>query len=256
MLTVDLDVVKFVPSSIGGYAFLDGDNDGDRETGELGLENVTVLLIGTDFRGTPVSMETSTDSSGHYSFLDVAPGDYHLQQVQPANLRDGQDTPDSGGTLTSNDRVAFSIPIEGGLDSTNNLFGELGLNAPFLSVVPDLLARGYQASGLLFSIDGNNAWAAFIGDGWANYSDARIAMSADGQSATVTVNHNGSERSLQVAVGLPEADMRVREFGTQRVIRIIAEPEEFQLAAAAEGEAGDQAAYAEAVDQVMATAVA
>src|SRR5262245_55755482 len=54
--------------SLTGYVYDDLNNDGLKQSGEPGVENVTVALSGTTAQGKTVSMTTSTWADGSYHF--------------------------------------------------------------------------------------------------------------------------------------------------------------------------------------------
>jgi hypothetical protein len=65
---------------IEGYKFYDKDMDGVRDDNEPGLQGWTIHLDGTTDHGTPVHETTTTDSNGHYVFLNVQPGLYQVTE--------------------------------------------------------------------------------------------------------------------------------------------------------------------------------
>ena len=71
----DRDFVDEIPASIAGNVSQDNDNDGD---GDLNLEGVNVELI--DDAGNTI-LTATTDANGDYSFNDVTPGNYQIQQT-------------------------------------------------------------------------------------------------------------------------------------------------------------------------------
>lgn len=125
-----INVVEFVPGSLSGFVFIDTNNDGIRDPGEEPFEGVTISLTGTDDFNRPVSLQTTTDATGAYSFNDLAPGTYMLGETQPTGeidgvpIVDGKDTIGSqGGTVSANDE--FTITLPEGTHGTNNNFAEL-----------------------------------------------------------------------------------------------------------------------------------
>ena len=112
-------------SSLCGYVYVDADNDGIFDAGEMPIANATVSLSGTDNLGNPVSRTMMTGSNGRYCFTTLRPGTYTITETQPPNYLDGKDTQGTpgGGTVT-NDRFA-NIPLGPGVNGDNNNFGEL-----------------------------------------------------------------------------------------------------------------------------------
>ncbi len=264
---INVEVLDFVPSNIGGFVFVDVNNDGNKGTEDAGLEKVRITLIGTTFRNTPVSLETWTDASGAYLFSNLEPGNYALAQDQPANLNDGQERfPSSVVTANGNDRASIAIPISGNIDSRDNNFGERGLTSPFISMY-DLLDSQFRRSGTLLSTNGSSDWTAFLGAGWDGYSNPRVDLMA----LTFTVEDSGG---MDHVVNLRDADparagrthmdrIMVRSNAGNQVIRISGSAADFGLPTdngGGEGEGeGDLAVaegttaemYAHAVDQVF-----
>ena len=67
---------------VQGLVWLDADGDGVRSSGEAGYPGpVTVQLLGA---GGAVAATTTTDSTGHYTFLNVPAGTYSVQFERPA----------------------------------------------------------------------------------------------------------------------------------------------------------------------------
>lgn len=110
-------------SSLSGYVYVDADNDGFFDLGELPISGVTVTLTGTDDQG-PVNLVTMTGVNGAYSFPDLRPGTYTITESQPASYLDGKDTAGSQGGTAGND-VITDIVLAAGVDGVNNNFGEL-----------------------------------------------------------------------------------------------------------------------------------
>jgi hypothetical protein len=66
--------------SLSGYVYFDGNGDNARDDGpESGIEGATVTLTGTDLAGNPVTMTTTTDASGYYTFTGLSAGTYQIE---------------------------------------------------------------------------------------------------------------------------------------------------------------------------------
>jgi uncharacterized repeat protein (TIGR01451 family) len=96
------------PNILIGRVWNDKDNDGSIDSGETGIGNVTLTLIGNS----DVTLETYTvitDSSGFYTFTNIRPSDsngYTLTQHQPTGFLDGTDLIHGTGWGTvTNDKV-------------------------------------------------------------------------------------------------------------------------------------------------------
>src|SRR5439155_11135101 len=88
--------------TISGTVFNDLDGDGSQESGEPGLQNWAVDLM----KGLTLVAQKLTDASGNYSFTNLGPGTYTIQEeLQPGWLRTS--TPASY-TVTTNSSVNVS----------------------------------------------------------------------------------------------------------------------------------------------------
>jgi hypothetical protein len=268
--SVAVEVLDFQPSFLGGYVYVDGDLDGQKDTDELTVENVQVQLTGTTFRNVPVSLTASTNRMGYYQFSDLQPGTYTLRQVQPANLTDGRDSFQAPFVTTQNDTGTISIPVAGGVNLRNNNFGEGTLTTEFLDIV-DLLASSHQRVGIILSSSPTSTWAGYLGpaSGWSGYSNPRVNLAAG--TLTVT-NSNGQDRVVNLMQADPQFPgmtfmdrVRVRERSGFQTIRIQGSAADFGLpvmgaSGEAEGEGsplammsagGNAAQFVQAVDQIM-----
>ncbi|KAF2069556.1 hypothetical protein CYY_009125, partial [Polysphondylium violaceum] len=77
--------------SVGEIAWLDKDNDGERDDDE-GLADVKLTL--TDSQSNPI-LETTTDADGKYNFSDLPPGDYCVEAETPFDTTPVSNSPDS-----------------------------------------------------------------------------------------------------------------------------------------------------------------
>ena len=111
-------------SSISGYVYYDQNNDGTFQGTESPIPGTTVTLTGTNDLGQSVSLTTTTNASGFYSFGNLRPGTYQLTETQPAGYLDGKDTIGTPGGSTSNDQFS-NILLPAGFNGINNNFGEL-----------------------------------------------------------------------------------------------------------------------------------
>ncbi|MBI1927242.1 carboxypeptidase regulatory-like domain-containing protein [Candidatus Poribacteria bacterium] len=119
-----LDAGLFRQASLAGYVYVDANNNGVKEFGEVPIPGATVTLTGTDDLGNSVSLSTTTDASGFYSFTNLRPGTYVITETQPAGYLDGKDTIGTPGGTTGND-VFSNIVLGAGVNGVNNNFGEL-----------------------------------------------------------------------------------------------------------------------------------
>jgi protocatechuate 3,4-dioxygenase beta subunit len=121
---VGYNFCEIEPASLSGHVYVDGNNDGVRDTGEPGIAGVRVALL--DANGQPTGRTTTTDASGFYRFDNLEPGKYGVAETQPEGYLDGLDTAGSAGGTAMNpgDRISGAMlsPAE---DAVNYDFGEL-----------------------------------------------------------------------------------------------------------------------------------
>ncbi|MDA1051087.1 MAG: SpaA isopeptide-forming pilin-related protein [Planctomycetota bacterium] len=103
--------VDFLMASIAGAVYNDINSNGVFEPTELGIENATVRLTGTDVRGAAVDITMQTAADGSYLFDNLNPGTYQLQETQPAGFRDGAETAGTGATATVGQDVFQTIDL-------------------------------------------------------------------------------------------------------------------------------------------------
>jgi len=135
-----------VRSSLAGVVFQDSDrsgsNGGIRQSGEAAIPGVQIRLSGEDAYGNPVSLTTTTDANGAYTFTDLAPAGvagYILTQTQPAAYVNspvappatGGDAPSAGGSFaavnptSTADSVYTGIALGAGVDAVRYNFPEV-----------------------------------------------------------------------------------------------------------------------------------
>jgi protocatechuate 3,4-dioxygenase beta subunit/uncharacterized protein (DUF2141 family) len=79
----NIDFGNFIPGNISGYKFQDINGDGDKDSGEEGLQGWLIKLYNAS-TGQKIG-ETTTDSSGFYNFTGLSPGIYWVNET----LKDG-----------------------------------------------------------------------------------------------------------------------------------------------------------------------
>ena len=114
-------------SFIGGYVYVDVNDNGIQDTSERVLPNVTIRLSGQ------TSAVTTTNIEGYYEFRNMPDGLYSITEVQPILFVDGKDSTGSPKLgVQSND--AFSdIALTAGVRAVNYNFGERGLRPEYIS---------------------------------------------------------------------------------------------------------------------------
>ena len=122
-------ITVYPSSEIKGIVWEDFNNNGEIDFNEKAIENVTIILNGTDDLGADVNLMTLTDVKGVYMFYDLRPGEYIISEVQPMGFEDGLDTLGTvNGTITGdnsfNDIFSGIILSEPGSVAENYNFGE------------------------------------------------------------------------------------------------------------------------------------
>ncbi|MBK9927461.1 MAG: sortase [Anaerolineales bacterium] len=91
-------------ASLGNFVWNDLDADGIQDSGEAGINGVTVRLHASD--GTVIATTTTTNG-GQYLFSNLIPGDYYVEFVAPTGYlfspqnQGGDDTADSDANTTT-----------------------------------------------------------------------------------------------------------------------------------------------------------
>src|SRR5262249_549097 len=83
----DFPEVQVVPYSISGIKYFDKNANDVFDAGDEGLPGVTIVLSGTQTAtGPSVSLTTTTDANGAYSFTNLMPGTYQLTELVPTGI--------------------------------------------------------------------------------------------------------------------------------------------------------------------------
>jgi hypothetical protein len=234
---VTVNIVNFIPMTVSGYVYLDYDNDGAKDTGEVGVGHIDITLTGVDFGGQAIAPQTViTNREGMYEFTNLAPGNYSITQGQASNAVDGQETAGSPRlTSTANDQFTLNITLNDNVQLqnatfANNNFAERGLASSYVSVHP-LIVPGLpgssgttsQPKGVLFSFNDTNAatldWYA-IEDGWTGVNYSGITLSADRMSANVRVV-NAQGETVQTTVTVASGRLRIQQDSAGRAVAYV-----------------------------------
>jgi uncharacterized repeat protein (TIGR01451 family) len=115
-----------LPSTIFGLVFIDTDNDGIKDAGEGPIQGVRLDLSGVTNLGQVISATVYSAADGSYSFPNLLPGTYSVTETQPSGYLDGLDA--KGGIVIPGSKttdIISGINLSGGINTTNNNFGEL-----------------------------------------------------------------------------------------------------------------------------------
>lgn len=131
------DFAEWAPSTLSGVVFEDHNNNGVQNGSDAGIPSQTINLTGQDVDGNTITATTTTDADGRYSFTELPPGTYTIEQPnQPDNTVNGQTIPGAvpNGTIgaptaaTTLPSGISSIELPSNTVSSNNNFAELPLS--------------------------------------------------------------------------------------------------------------------------------
>ncbi len=98
MSAIDYDFGEAAPASIAGNVYRDNNNDGLRDSTEVGISGIRVSLVPIHTIAPQSTLTVTTAEDGSYKFTGLAPGEYEVIEVdQPSNLNDGID---AAGTVS------------------------------------------------------------------------------------------------------------------------------------------------------------
>ena len=118
--------------SVGGKVYVDTNDNGIPDPGEVGIGGVTVSLTGTSNGGQPITLTVVTAPDGSYIFTNVPPGTYTITEIQPGAYSDGKtSTGGSPGTVNGVKPVAgggsdtiTGVVVTAGGSTTGYNYGE------------------------------------------------------------------------------------------------------------------------------------
>ncbi|MBO9312797.1 MAG: DUF11 domain-containing protein, partial [Chloroflexus sp.] len=197
------DAGLYRPATIGDRVWRDTNGNGVQDTGETGLDGVTVTLTGTTGSGALVNQTTTTAGGGFYSFTGLVPGTYQITVTAPTGevftYRDITATEVAGANdANDSDADASGVMIATVLES-----GEVDLTWDAGLVIPaslgdfvweDLDGDGVQETGEPGFV---NVSVALIGAG-----RDRTFGTADDTLATTTTNGSGAYSFTNLQPGL------------------------------------------------------
>ncbi|MBN1910231.1 MAG: tandem-95 repeat protein [Pirellulales bacterium] len=196
-MTVSLDGNEETgTSSLSGYVFVDTDNDGTRDSGEIGIPGVLITLTGTSDAGNTVSRTRLTDGNGYYLFDNLPAGNYTITESQPDVFSDGSDSTTTSGTV-GNDKFT-GVDLNAGVSATANNFGEKNLQSGFITVrmflgsTPPMAEYFRGLVAYAAQLAGNNDLAQAIRDGQTDFEQQDDNHAPVAVSDTYTVKENAT----------------------------------------------------------------
>lgn len=120
--------VTVYSSTLSGTAYTDLNNNGVYNAGvDAAIVGKTVTLTGTDHLGGPVSLSTTTNASGAYSFANLRGGTYTITKAAAVKAWEGTATVGSQASGTAAAPAITSISIATGaiVTGTGNNIGEI-----------------------------------------------------------------------------------------------------------------------------------
>ena len=137
MIPLDADLT----ASLSGFVYADVDNSGTKDSCEMGLRDVTVVIDGVDDQGSNlVNRSVITSGDGSYEFTGLFPGIYSLTEITPEIYIEGKaNKPGTAGGIAVGSNQFAEIVLAGGVAGTNYNFCEWGLRPEFISKRPYLV---------------------------------------------------------------------------------------------------------------------
>jgi len=125
--SVGNDFAEARPATLSGTVYHDADNDGVLDPGETGIGNVLLriqYLPPTGSASAPIEVVTRLD--GTWSATGLMPGNYRIDEVQPAGYLDGLDAAGTAGGYAHNPGDSITgIRLNSGVHGRRYNFGEL-----------------------------------------------------------------------------------------------------------------------------------
>jgi VCBS repeat-containing protein len=222
-VTVTVNVQEFAPSSLAGAVYFDANNDSFRNGSEIGIGGVTITLTGTDTNNAAVNRTVETAVDGTYKFENLLPGNYTLVETHPAFTIDGRETAGtSGGTTTTNDRIAISNLAQG-TNATGYNFGERGRQTSFVNdqgqtvslvTIRDFFTSNFRRESVIVAVNstGTELWHSTRGPSWEDLATLSFALQSSPSQIRIDAMNDAAQ---PLTAALPVTNSQVRLIGTQ-----------------------------------------
>ncbi len=207
--------------SIGGYVYLDVNNNGVKDAPELPLPNVTITLAGA------VDAITTTNVDGWYEFTELPPGEYSIHETQPSAFIDGKETPGNPLLGQVADNLFHGMQVTSQMAALHYNFGEMGL-------IPQLVSKQFF---LASTPDGQQLLSTVVaenGEGWFSFS-------SDTEGEFI-VSLNESIEGLTVELYTDDMIPVALSDGESQMVAPVAEGESYVLHIAGDTDGGALAA--------------
>ncbi len=190
------------PVSFSGVVYVDSNDNGVQDPGEVGIQGVTITLTKTDGPVT-FSLTTTTAADGSYSFAEVVgqsilpAGTYTLTESPTVYFVDGKDTPGNVPATVTQDQFS-DINLAAGQSATGFNFGELGLKAQYVAAYYS--RRAFFASSTPEVINLNlSAGSVYFALSSATQGTFTASAQSSGQGSTQLTLYNGAMQALTSA---------------------------------------------------------
>jgi hypothetical protein len=177
---------RCVPSTLSGFVFNDLNNNGVMATGEAGIAGATVTLTGTNNLNQKVNLTTQTDSTGAYSFANLAAGTYALKESAPSGYLLGTPSAGSqGGTASGSTLTGIVLgPTD---TATDYDFGNLATANGWSAVQSNFNGTAIAAGSTVwfssvFKVSGVGSTPVTL-----NVTNQTISFTANGSATTLSV---------------------------------------------------------------------
>ncbi len=152
--SVNNDFAEARPATLSGHVYHDADNDGRLDAGETGIAGAKIRIYYLPSSGpAPAAIEVVTSADGTWTAGGLMPGNYRIEEVQPAGYLDGLDAVGSAGGTAQNPGDAMTgIRLLSGQAGVNYDFGELVPSTIRGRIIADANGNGrYDAGEKLLS---------------------------------------------------------------------------------------------------------
>ncbi len=142
---------EILASSVSGHVYSDLNNNGVVDPGETGISGVTISLTGTDDLGQAVALNVQTDPNGDYTFINLRPGTYRINEAQPNGYLDGKNSVGTGaGGATINNPpsdLISNVVVNSNTLAAGYNFGEIAPATISGNVFEDMEDDGLRGPG-------------------------------------------------------------------------------------------------------------